>query len=68
MLDKDFLRGIKILSDFNYVYDILVFPEHLKAVKKFVKALPPMRLIIDHIAKPKIGKKERARWAQSKDK
>ena len=53
-----------MLGELNYTYDILVFPRHLKAVKKFIAALPPMRLVIDHIAKPKIGEQEIEEWAQ----
>ena len=64
MLDPDFIRGIRILGEANYTYDILVFPEHLAAVKEFISALPPMRLVIDHIAKPKIGEKEIEEWAK----
>ena len=64
MLDKSFINGVKVLSEFNYTYDILVFPKHLKAVKKFIASLPPMRLVIDHIAKPEIGKGKIDEWAK----
>ncbi len=64
MLEPDFIRGIKILAEKGYAYDILVFPKHLKAVKKLLVQLPEMRLVIDHIAKPLIGEGEIDEWAE----
>ena len=64
MLDPKFIRGVTLLAEKGYSYDILVFPKHLKAVKKLLKELPEMRLVIDHIAKPLIGEGEIDEWAE----
>ena len=64
MLDPKFIRGVKLLAEKGYSYDILVFPKHLKAVKELLKELPEMRLVIDHIAKPLIGEGEIDEWAE----
>ncbi|WDE96975.1 amidohydrolase family protein [Lentisphaera profundi] len=64
MLDPNFIRGLKLLAEKGYSYDILVFPKHLKAVKQLLEELPEMRLVIDHIAKPLIGEGQIDEWAE----
>jgi L-fuconolactonase len=54
MLQPDFLRGIRTLREFNFTYDLLVFPQHLEAALKLVKLFPDQPFVIDHIAKPPI--------------
>lgn len=54
MLQSDFINGITSLKEFNFTYDILVFPNQLKAVLELVKKFPDQPFVIDHIAKPYI--------------
>ena len=54
MLRPEFLNGISLLNQYNFTYDILVFPDQLKFVKQFVEKFPGHRFVIDHIAKPYI--------------
>ena len=54
MLHPDFKRGIAALKEFNFTYDLLLFPQHLKAALELVKEFPEQRFVIDHIAKPAI--------------
>jgi L-fuconolactonase len=54
MLRPEFLNGISLLDQYNFTYDILVFPDQLKFVKQFVEKFPNHRFVIDHIAKPYI--------------
>tara|TARA_A100001015_G_scaffold146213_1_gene162100 strand:+ start:362 stop:1195 length:834 start_codon:yes stop_codon:yes gene_type:complete len=62
MLNPDFIRGIKILSEHDYCYEILVYENQLKSVRKLLNQLPEMRLVIDHIAKPNIKAKPDQDW------
>jgi L-fuconolactonase len=62
LLQKDFLRGINILQDFNLTYDILVFPKHLNATYQFVKIFPNQPFVIDHLAKPYIKQGRIKQW------
>ncbi len=39
MLQPSFLKGIGLLKRFNFTYDILVFPKHLKAALQLVKTI-----------------------------
>lgn len=62
MLRHAFLNGIKTLKSFDYTYDILVFPQHLKNTYKLVKQIPEQRFVIDHIAKPDIRNNKIEEW------
>lgn len=54
LLRQDFLRGIALLADYNFTYDILTFPHQLGATLEFVKRFPNQKFVIDHISKPYI--------------
>lgn len=54
MLKKKFMNGISLLHQYNYTYDILIFPDQLRYARKLAAAFPDQRFVIDHIAKPYI--------------
>jgi L-fuconolactonase len=58
MLKPEFLRGIAALKDYDYTYDILIFPDQLKFAEEFVAKFPNQKFVIDHIAKPYIKNKK----------
>ena len=62
MLQPAFLNGISILREFDYTYDILIYPKHLEAAEKLVKKFPRQRFVIDHLAKPEIKNKNIVEW------
>ncbi len=54
LLRKDFCRGIAALEQYDFTYDILIFPHQLGAVLEFVRKFPNQKFVIDHLAKPYI--------------
>ena len=64
MLDEKFIAGLKTLAKYDVAYDILVFPRHLTAVRELLTQLPAQRLIIDHLAKPRIAAGFIDEWAE----
>jgi L-fuconolactonase len=54
MLSPDFKRGIALLKEYGYTYDILIYPDQLGYTKDFVAAFPDQPFVVDHIAKPHI--------------
>jgi L-fuconolactonase len=54
MLQGDFQRGIGLLDEFGLAYDLLLYPKHLEAAERLVRAFPRQRFVLDHIAKPVI--------------
>ncbi len=48
------IHGIRQLADYDYTYDILIYPNQLKAALQLVRAIPDVRFVIDHLAKPDV--------------
>lgn len=63
MLRKSFVRGIAGLREFDFTYDILVYPRQLPAAIELVAKFPEQPFVIDHIAKPPIKTRETVTWA-----
>lgn len=64
LLREDFNNGVAALKKHGFTYDILVFPHQLPAVEQFVEKHPEQPLVIDHLAKPYIKKKEIGDWTK----
>ena len=62
MLRPTFMRGIAELQRYGYTYDILVYPDQLPFVKKFVSAFPNQSFVVDHLAKPYIKNQQIETW------
>jgi L-fuconolactonase len=62
MLQPEFKRGIEALKQFDFTYDILIFPDQLAYSKQLVEAFPEQAFVIDHIAKPLIKDKKIDNW------
>jgi L-fuconolactonase len=60
----DFRRGVAALVRHGLVYDVLVRPRQLAAVRAFVTGLPEQPLVLDHCGKPPLAgtPAERAAW------
>lgn len=63
MQQESFTKGLKKLVDFNYTYDILIYPKQLKDTLHVVRECPDNKFVIDHIAKPDIKNKEISKWS-----
>ena len=62
LLREDFQNGIRALAPFNYTYDILIYHYQLKSALEFISKFPNQKFVIDHCAKPDIGKKNIDEW------
>lgn len=63
LLRADVQRGLAAVRDAGLAYDLLVRPRELPAALQTARALPDMRLVIDHIAKPPIASGKIDEWA-----
>ncbi len=63
LLRDAFLHGVQRLQQYDFTYDILVFPHQLGAVLEFVRKTPHQKLVIDHMAKPYIKDQYFDGWA-----
>jgi L-fuconolactonase len=64
LLDPDFTRGIAALAQYNFTYDILVYPRHLPATITFIEMFPGQSFVIDHLAKPLIKSQITQPWKE----
>ena len=62
MLQPTFKRGIGLLKQFEFTYDILIYPDQLKYIPALVSVFPYQHFVIDHIAKPCIKDKKIDDW------
>ena len=58
------LRGLQTLAARQLTYDLLVHTRHLSSVHTVAENCPGLRLVIDHMAKPSIGRGEFDEWAK----
>jgi len=59
----DVRRGLAAVADAGLVYELLVTPRELAAAVDTVRALPQLRFVLDHGAKPRIAHGEWQPWA-----
>jgi len=62
MLKPAFKNGISLLNNYNYTYDILIFPDQSRHALELVKIFPDQKFVIDHLAKPYIKSGEIEQW------
>ncbi len=58
----DFQNGISRLEQFDFTYDILIFPTQLEAAIHTVEQFPNQKFVVDHIAKPYIKDGQIDQW------
>ena len=63
LLRPEVRRGIAAVGEAGLAYDLLVRPRELPAALETVRALPHVRFVIDHIAKPGIKAGDLEPWA-----
>ena len=59
----DVRRGLAAVAGADLAYDLLVVPHQLAAARETVAALPDLRFVVDHLAKPPIASGELEPWA-----
>lgn len=62
MLRDSFKNGISLLNKYNFTYDILIYPKHLKYAVQLAAEFPDQKFVVDHLAKPYIKSKEINGW------
>jgi L-fuconolactonase len=58
----DVQRGVAVLQQHGYRYDVLVTAQHLAATHEFCRACDGQTLILDHLGKPNVRKGEFDSW------
>ncbi|MEQ1935540.1 MAG: amidohydrolase family protein [Fimbriimonadaceae bacterium] len=61
--DDKFRNGVSRLPAANLAYDLLIRNHQLEEAIRFVQALPNVKIVLDHIAKPDIRGGQWEQWA-----
>jgi len=64
LLRDDVVHGLKEVARRGLPYDLLVHPNHLPLIPLLAERVPELRLVIDHLAKPRVGAREIEPWAR----
>jgi L-fuconolactonase len=54
LVRPDVMRGLRILEKHGLPFDVLIYVKHLRHVPTLARAFPDLRMVIDHLAKPRI--------------
>jgi len=63
LMGDAFVRGIAALRQFDFTYDLLIYPRQLAAAVALVERFPDQKFVLDHAAKPMVRMKEIDAWA-----
>jgi L-fuconolactonase len=63
LIDRRVRRGLEAVGAAGLVYELLVRSRELPAALQVARALPDVRFVIDHLAKPPIREARMRRWA-----
>lgn len=63
LAQTDFLNGIARLRNFNFTFDVLIYPKQLPVAIELVSRFPEQPFVLDHLAKPLIKAGTLEPWA-----
>jgi L-fuconolactonase len=65
LLRPTVLNGLRELERRKIPYDLLLRPQHLPAAIELVSKVPNLKMVVDHISKPLIAKRQMAGWEEN---
>lgn len=63
VLRPEFIRGLEMIFERGYTYDLLIYPHQLVSALELIKLFPRAPIVIDHLAKPYIKRGFHDGWA-----
>ncbi|MEQ1823274.1 MAG: amidohydrolase family protein [Fimbriimonadaceae bacterium] len=61
----NFRAGVRALAKKGLTYDLLIRSNQLEEATRFVQAVPEVKIVLDHIAKPDIRNRQWEPWASN---
>jgi L-fuconolactonase len=62
IIREDSLRGLRLLEKHGIPFDLLFYVQHLRHVPTLAQRLPNLRMVIDHLSKPRIKERLLDDW------
>lgn len=63
LMRDDVAKGIGLLRQFGFTYDVLIYPRQMTAALDLMHKLPDQPFVIDHLAKPEVRTNAIRDWA-----
>lgn len=63
MLENAYTQGLKLLAQYGFVYDVLIFKDQLPYLHQYLQQNDSIPLVLDHLAKPDIKNQSITEWA-----
>lgn len=63
MLENAYTEGLKLLAQYGFVYDVLIFKDQLPYLYQYLQQNDSIPLVLDHLAKPDIKNQSITEWA-----
>ncbi|MDB5058524.1 MAG: amidohydrolase 2 [Chloroflexi bacterium] len=63
-LRPDFVRGVQLLPEYDFTFDICINDRQLASVVKLVRQCPGTQFILDHLGKPDIAHRALSPWRE----
>lgn len=63
-LQSDFVRGVHLLADYDFSFDVCIRRHQMPAVVEMVRRCPEVRFVLDHLGKPAIERHEFNPWRE----
>jgi len=64
-VQKNFITGVQLLSQFDFSFDISIYSRQLPAVIRLVEQSPQVNFILDHMGKPTISEGQLQEWQEN---
>ncbi len=64
LLTEQFIKGVSLIDQYGYAYDILIYHHQLEEAVRFADRLPARQLVLDHCAKPPIKEHHITHWSK----
>lgn len=61
-LQPDFVKGVQMLAEFDFTFDVCIKWHQLPQVIRLVKQCPHIKFVLDHIGKPNIAEQQTYPW------
>ncbi len=63
LVRPDVLEGLRVLAASGFPFDAgAEFPKHLRHVETIARAMPGLRVVVDHLGRPPVGTADMAAW------
>ena len=53
-IQPDFVRGVRLLSEYDFSFDLCIRHEQMANSIRLVEACPDVRIVLDHFGKPAV--------------